>query len=76
VRCGQTGRSVSQPSRAQLRGQHDISWPVNTWIAVRYSVSNQPRVAYFNDGRLSGHHLSHNTMRRCLAALVGVSTDP
>ena len=66
--------SVSQPSRAQLRRQHDISWPVNTWVAVRYSISGQPHVAYFNDGRLLGHYLSHTRMRHCLDALVGIST--
>lgn len=66
--------SVTQPSRAELRRQHDISWPVNTWIGVHYSIAGRPHVAYFNDGRLLGHYLSHAKMRRCLNALVG-STD-
>jgi hypothetical protein len=67
--------SVTQPSRAELRRQHDISWTVNTWIAVRYAVSDEPRIAYFNHGRVLGHYLSHNRMRRCLTALVGNSTE-
>jgi hypothetical protein len=66
---------VSQPSRSQLRREHDISWPVNTWIAVRYA-SLGTSAAYFSDGRLFAHYLSHNAMRRCLEALVGVSTSP
>jgi hypothetical protein len=68
--------SVSQQSRAELRRRHDISWLVNTWVAVQCSIDGQPRMAYFNDGRLLGHYLSHNTMRRCLTALVASSTDP
>jgi hypothetical protein len=67
--------SVPQPSRAELRRQHDISWLVNTWIAVHYSIIGQPYVAFFNDGRLLGHYLSHGRMRCCLDALVGISTD-
>jgi hypothetical protein len=67
--------SVTQPSRSELRRQHDISWPVNTWVAVHYSIAGQSHVAYFNDGRLLGHYLSHARMRRCLDALVGISTD-
>src|SRR5258708_29722900 len=47
--------SVTQPSRAELRRQHDISWPVNTWVAVNYSIPRQPHLPYFNDGRLLVH---------------------
>ena len=67
--------SVTQPSRAELRRQHDISWPVHTWITVNYSIAGRPHVAYFNDGRLLGHYLSHAKMRRCLDALVGIAAD-
>lgn len=63
---------VSQPSRAELYRQHDISWPVNTWIAVSYSDSSgTPATAYFNDGRLFGHYLSHRALLRSLTGLVG-----
>ena len=43
---------VSQPSRSQLRRAHDISWMVNTWIAVQYATADEASIAYFNDGRL------------------------
>lgn len=61
---------VSWPSRVELYRKHDISWPVNTWIMVRFSDSDGPAEAYFNSGRFLGHYLSHRKMRRCLSALT------
>lgn len=67
---------VSQPSRSQLYREHDISWPVNTWIAMHYVTSGKNRVAYFNDARLLsyGHYLNHLKLRHSLEALVGVTS--
>ena len=64
--------AVSQSSRRELYREHDISWMVNTWIAVSYTAP-EPRVAYVNDGRLLGHYLPHRHMRHCLEALVGTA---
>jgi len=66
-------KRVDQPSRRQLRREHDASWMVNTWIAVHYATPDGPAVAYFNDARLApfGHYLSHGDMRQRLADLVG-----
>jgi hypothetical protein len=65
---------VSQPSRSQLRRQRDLSWVVNTWIAIRYFDDGRTRTAWFNDARYPaffGHYLSHKRMRRSLDGLVG-----
>jgi hypothetical protein len=63
---------VSQPSRGQLRREHDFSWPVNTWIRVRYRASGQAHTVFVNDARLWGlaHYVSHKAMRRALDSLV------
>jgi hypothetical protein len=61
---------VSQPSRRELYRQHDISWPVNTWIAVEYEAVDGPRVAYFNAARTLAHYLPHRRMHQRLAGLV------
>jgi hypothetical protein len=68
---------VDQPSRRELRKQHDISWLVNTWVAVHYTTPDGPAVAYFNDARLRGygHYLPHTEMRRCLGALASGETN-
>jgi hypothetical protein len=62
---------VSQPSRRELYRRHDISWPVNTWVRVRYSDSSSgTATAFFNDGRFLGHYLSQGDLLATLRGLV------
>ncbi len=66
--------SVTQPSRAELRRQHDISWPVNTWITVSYSPSQASRTS--RASTTGGSSVTTSVTPRCVAFWTHSSASP